>query len=79
MTDDAVIWNRLASLLPEAEAQQVKDCWAIGEQEAGLGLLVLNILGRQVLISETTRAQISVLAEVWGEREALTPPDPPVP
>lgn len=73
MTDDAVIWNRLASLLPEAEAQQVKDCWAIGEQEAGLGLLVFSILGRQVLISETTRAQISVLAEVWGEREALTP------
>ncbi|MEH0658436.1 hypothetical protein QA860_11970 [Streptomyces stelliscabiei] len=73
MTDDAVIWNRLAALLPEAEAQEVKNCWAIGEQEAGLGLLVSGILGHQVLISETVRAQISVLAETWGEREALIP------
>ncbi|MFD7994200.1 hypothetical protein [Streptomyces mexicanus] len=73
MTDDAVIWNRLAALLPEAEAQEVKDCWDIGEQEAGLGLLVSGILGHQVPISETVRAQISVLAETWGERETLTP------
>ncbi|WP_145969016.1 hypothetical protein [Streptomyces hyaluromycini] len=73
MTDDAVLWNRLAGLLPEAEAQEVKDCWDIGEQEAGLGLLVSGILGHQVPISETVRAQISVLAETWGEREALTP------
>ncbi|MBC2869144.1 hypothetical protein [Streptomyces mexicanus] len=73
MTDDAVIWNRLAALLPEAEAQEVKDCWDIGEQEAGLGLLVSGILGHKVLISETVRAQIAVLAETWGEREALTP------
>lgn len=73
MIDDADIWNRLAALLPEAEAQEVKDCWHIGEQEAGLGLLVSGILGRQVPISETVRAQISVLAESWGEREALTP------
>jgi hypothetical protein len=73
VTDDAVIWNRLAALLPEAEAREVKDCWDIGEQEAGLGLLVSGILGHQVPISETARAQISVLAETWGEREALTP------
>ncbi|MFD5537962.1 hypothetical protein ACFWIJ_08965 [Streptomyces sp. NPDC127079] len=72
MTDDAVIWNRLAALLPEAEAQEVKDCRDIGEQEAGLGLLVSGILGHQVPISETDRARISVLAETWGEREALT-------
>lgn len=73
MTDDAVIWNRLAALLPETEAQEVKDCWSIGEQEAGLGLLISGILGYQVPISETDKAQISVLAETWGEREALTP------
>ncbi|MGW4291170.1 hypothetical protein ACWEIK_30045 [Streptomyces sp. NPDC004673] len=73
MTDETVIWNRLAALLPEAEAQEVKDWWDIGEQEAGLGLLVSGILGHKVLISETARAQISVLAETWGEREALTP------
>ncbi|MGW3341405.1 hypothetical protein ACWDCL_28485 [Streptomyces sp. NPDC001009] len=73
MTDDAVIWNRLAALLPEAEAQEVEDSWDIGEQEAGLGLLVSGLLGHQVPISETVRAQISVLAETWGERGALTP------
>ena len=73
VTDDAAIWNWLATLLPEAEAQQVKDCWDIGEQEAGLGLLVSGILGHRVPISETVRAQISVIAETWGERETLTP------
>ncbi|WP_399552739.1 hypothetical protein [Streptomyces sp. WELS2] len=72
VTDDAVVWNRLAALLPEAEAREVKDCWDIGEQQAGLGLLVSGILGHQVPISETVRARISVLAEIWGEREALT-------
>ncbi len=73
VTDDAAIWNQLAALLPAAEGQEVKDCWDIGEQEAGLGLLVSGILGHQVAISETARAQISVLAETWGEREILTP------
>jgi hypothetical protein len=73
VTDDPAIWNWFAALLPEAEAQEVKDCWAIGEQEAGLGLLVSGILSHQLPISETVRAQISVLAETWGERDALTP------
>lgn len=73
MTDGVVVWNRLAALLPEAEAQEVKGCWDIGEQEAGLGLLLSGLLAHEVPISETVRAQISVLAEVWGEREALTP------
>ncbi|MEU9133115.1 hypothetical protein AB0D08_34305 [Kitasatospora sp. NPDC048540] len=44
MTDDVALWDRLAALLPEAEARQVRDCWNIGEQEAGLGLLVSGIL-----------------------------------
>jgi hypothetical protein len=73
VTADAAIWNWLAALLPEAEAQEVKDCWDIGEQEAGLGLLVSGILDHRVPISETVRVQISVLAETWGERETLTP------
>jgi hypothetical protein len=73
VTDDVVVWNRLAALLPEAEAQEMKDCWDIGEQEAGLGLLVSGLLAHQLPISETARAQISVLAETWGERELLTP------
>lgn len=73
MTEDLLVWNRLAALLPEAEAQEVRDCWDIGEQEAGLGLLVSGVLAHRVAVSETVRAQISVLAETWGEREALTP------
>ncbi|AOR30066.1 hypothetical protein BFF78_02355 [Streptomyces fodineus] len=73
MTEDVVLWNRLAALLPEAEAQEIRDCWDIGEQEAGLGLLVSGILDHEVPISETVRARISVLAESWGEREVLTP------
>ncbi|MGW3510825.1 hypothetical protein [Streptomyces sp. NPDC000994] len=73
MTESVDTWNRLAALLPPAQAQEFKDCWAIGEQEAGLGLLVSGILNNDVAISETVRAQISVLAEAWGEREALTP------
>ncbi|MEV7325911.1 hypothetical protein [Streptomyces sp. NPDC093970] len=73
VTDEAELWNRLAALLPEAEAREVRDCWDIGEQEAGLGLLVSGVLAHQVPISGTIRAQISVLAESWGQREALTP------
>ncbi|KAB7835581.1 hypothetical protein [Streptomyces mobaraensis] len=73
MTDDAVLWSRLVALLPEAEAEGVEECRAVGEQEAGLGLLVSGLLDHQVPISEMVRARLSVLAEIWGEREALTP------
>ncbi len=73
MTDKIDNWNRLASLLPEPEAQHVRDAWSIGEQEAGLDMLVGGLLAHQVVISERTRAEISVTADVWGEREALAP------
>lgn len=55
------------------EAHEFRECWTIGEQEAGLGLLVSGILAHGVTISEGVRAQLSVLAEAWGEREAPTP------
>ncbi|MEU9546832.1 hypothetical protein [Streptomyces mirabilis] len=73
MTKNVDTWHQLAALVPPAEAQEIRDCWDIGEQEAGLGLMVSGILSNDVAISETVRAQISVLAETWGEREALTP------
>jgi hypothetical protein len=73
MTDDVDTWHQLAALLPPDQAQEFNDCWAIGEQEAGLGLLVSGILSNDVAISETVRAELSVLAETWGDREALTP------
>lgn len=71
--NDVDTWHQLAALVPLAEAQEFRDCWDIGEQEAGLRLLVSALLANDVAISETVRAQISVLAETWGEREALTP------
>ncbi|MFE0462425.1 hypothetical protein ACFW1A_24535 [Kitasatospora sp. NPDC058965] len=73
MIDDATTWNELAALLPEAESADVRDCWAIGEQEAGLDLLVSGLLAHRVPIGEAVRARISVIAEAWGEREQLTP------
>ncbi|MFJ3615204.1 hypothetical protein [Streptomyces hydrogenans] len=73
MTEEAAVWKRLAALLPEAEAARVGDCWSLGEQEAGLGLLVDGLVAHRVPIGEAERARISVLAEGWGEREALAP------
>ncbi|WP_145911263.1 hypothetical protein [Kitasatospora viridis] len=73
MTDDLDAWNRLAALLPPAEAGQVADCWQIGEQEAGLGLLVTGLLAHRIPIDGATRAEIAVIAEAWGERATLAP------
>ncbi|MFI8320053.1 hypothetical protein [Streptomyces sp. NPDC085529] len=73
MTEDVDVWNRLVALLPEAEAREAAECWAVGEQEAGLGVLVSGLSDHRVPISETTRARIAVLAEEWGEREFLAP------
>lgn len=71
VTKDVDTWHQLAALLPPAEAEEIRGCWNIGEQEAGLGLLVSGILANDVAISELVRARISVLTETWGEREAL--------
>ncbi|MFI9789136.1 hypothetical protein ACIHEI_37325 [Kitasatospora sp. NPDC051984] len=73
MNNDIDTWHRFAALLPEPDAQDIADCWQIGEQEAGLRVLVSGLLTHQIPISETVRAQLSVLAEIWGEREVLTP------
>ncbi|MFE6102472.1 hypothetical protein ACFVQ4_21200 [Streptomyces laurentii] len=68
---EGAAWDRLAGLLPEPAAGEVRDCWEIGEQEAGLGLLVGGLLAYGVALDGTTRAELSVLTETWGEREAL--------
>ncbi|MGE7439265.1 hypothetical protein [Kitasatospora sp. NPDC001175] len=73
MDDNTALWYRIADLLPPPASREVKDCWEIGEQECGLGLLVEGLLARQVPIGGAGRVQISVLAEKWGERERLTP------
>ncbi|KJS55790.1 hypothetical protein [Streptomyces rubellomurinus] len=70
---DTARWDRIADLLPEPAAQEVKDAWQIGEQEGGLTVLVEGLLARQVPIGAADRAQISVLLDGWGMRHALTP------
>ncbi|MGA5816719.1 hypothetical protein ACPC54_02475 [Kitasatospora sp. NPDC094028] len=70
---DTARWDRIADLLPEPAAREVKDAWQIGEQEGGLAVLVEGLLARQVPISAADRAQISVLLDGWGVRDALTP------
>ncbi|MGW2646252.1 hypothetical protein ACWC2T_15330 [Streptomyces sp. NPDC001393] len=57
MIEDVVIWNRLAALLPVAEAQEIRDCWDIGEQEAELCLLVSGLLARGVPICRQRRGK----------------------
>ncbi|MFI0901919.1 hypothetical protein [Streptomyces sp. NPDC020983] len=66
MTSEAVVWHRLAALLPPEDAREVLDFWGIGEQEGGLGLLVTALLQHQVAIDDNTRAEIAVLGEAWG-------------
>ncbi|MEV7526427.1 hypothetical protein [Streptomyces sp. NPDC091371] len=71
MIDEADVWKRFTRLLPTAAAAEVQVCWDIGEQEAGLDVLAGALLAHQVPLSETTRVEISVVAETWGEREAV--------
>jgi hypothetical protein len=66
-------WYRIADLLPEAAAEDVKGCWEIGEQEAGLRQLIEGLLAFQIPVSGEDRARIAVLTEEWGERELLAP------
>ncbi|MET9677606.1 hypothetical protein ABZY68_31620 [Streptomyces sp. NPDC006482] len=71
--DEAARWYGFAALLPPVQAQEFRDCWDIGEQEAGLDRLVAGLLEHRVPISGTTRAEIAVTAEEWGVREAIEP------
>ncbi|MFD0152646.1 hypothetical protein ACWGQ4_24670 [Streptomyces sp. NPDC055721] len=73
MIDEVARWHGLAALLPPAQAQEFRDCWEIGEQEAGLDLLVAGLLEHRVPISDTTRAEIAVTAEDWGVWATLAP------
>ncbi|MFD3493575.1 hypothetical protein ACFWWB_23910 [Streptomyces sp. NPDC058690] len=66
MINEAAVWNRFSALLPPEDAQKILDFWGIGEQEAGLELLVSALLEHQVAIDETTRAEIAVVGEAWG-------------
>ncbi|MFJ9691730.1 hypothetical protein [Kitasatospora sp. NPDC101183] len=66
--------HRIADLLPdEGAAQDFRDSWQIGEQGAGLVVLVERLLAGQVPLGGEDRARISVLAQEWGVRDAVTP------
>ncbi|MFE1790179.1 hypothetical protein ACFW7J_17605 [Streptomyces sp. NPDC059525] len=71
MIDEALVWDRFAALLPDPDGDEVRVCWAVGEQEAGLDYLVDALLRHRVRIGEDTRAEIAVVAEGWGVREAV--------
>ncbi|MFD8143904.1 hypothetical protein [Streptomyces sp. NPDC059708] len=71
MIDEAEVWDRFAALLPDADGDEVRVCWDIGEQEAGIEYLVDALLRYGVRIGEDTRAEISVVAEEWGMRQAV--------
>ncbi|MFJ8039105.1 hypothetical protein ACIRBX_01160 [Kitasatospora sp. NPDC096147] len=66
-------WHRLADLLPETAAEEVKECWETGEQEAGLRLLIEGLLASQTPVGGEDRARIAVFTEQWGQRELLAP------
>ncbi|MEU6467718.1 hypothetical protein ABZ927_18075 [Streptomyces massasporeus] len=69
---EGVVWRRLAGLLPAAgDREEVQACWDIGEQEAGLELLVDRLLGQGAGVEESARAELAVMAEQWGEWEWL--------
>ncbi|MFF4366177.1 hypothetical protein [Streptomyces sp. NPDC001594] len=71
MIDEAVVWDRFAALPPDAEGDEVRVCWAIGEQEAGLEYLVDALLRHRVPIGADTRVEIAVVSEGWGVRESV--------
>ncbi|MFD7706573.1 hypothetical protein [Streptomyces sp. NPDC059786] len=84
--DQDAVWSRVAALLPsEEEAEEVRGCREIGEQESGLLLLVDRLSGQGVAVSGPARAEIAVLAQEWtvwdqvGDRLAALPavPVPP--
>lgn len=69
---EADLWNRLATLLPTPDdATDFLECRDIGEQEAGLDLLVRLLRESRIPIGDTTRAELEALAEQWGVRLAL--------
>ncbi|MEV0241113.1 hypothetical protein AB0I06_14460 [Streptomyces sp. NPDC050674] len=69
---EAVVWSRLAGLLSApGDREEVRTCWDIGEQEAGLEVLVDRLLGQGTGVEESARAELAVMAEQWGEWDWL--------
>ena len=70
--DEGSVWSRLAALLPDPDdVDRVQGCWDIGEQEAGLDVLVGRLLEQELVIGEPTRAELAVMAAQWGVWDRL--------
>lgn len=70
--DEGSVWSRLAALLPDPDdVDRVQGCWDIGEQEAGLDVLVGRLLEQELVIAEPTRAELAVMAAQWGVWDRL--------
>ncbi|MHB9858187.1 hypothetical protein [Streptomyces sp. YIM S03343] len=70
--DEGSVWSRLAALLPDPDdVDRVQGCWDIGEQEAGLDVLVGRLLEQELAIAEPTRAELAVMAAQWGVWDRL--------
>ena len=59
-------WEALAALLPPDEAEDVLGFVLIGEQEGAVETLVARLREGGVPTADVVRAEIAVLAEVWG-------------
>lgn len=69
---EGAIWAGLAALLPDPEqVDEVQSCWDIGEQEAGLEVLVHRLTEQGLPVGESARAELAVMAEQWGVWDLL--------
>ncbi|GHB20300.1 hypothetical protein GCM10010377_07800 [Streptomyces viridiviolaceus] len=69
---EGAVWARLAGLLPGADdADEVQGCWDIGEQEAGLEVLVGRLLEQELAVDDAARAELAVMAGQWGVWDRL--------
>ncbi|MFE0513693.1 hypothetical protein [Streptomyces sp. NPDC058964] len=70
--DEADLWHRLAALLPSpGDVDEVRGCWDIGEQEAGLTVLVRRVRELGLPLGDVERAEIAVMAQEWGVWDQL--------
>lgn len=69
---EGAVWPRLARLLPDpGDVDDVRACWDIGEQEAGLDVLVARLRAQGLAIGDAERAELAAMAGQWGEGDRL--------
>ncbi|MBU7598060.1 hypothetical protein JGS22_010655 [Streptomyces sp. P38-E01] len=67
---EQAVWRAAVALLPGAEAA-AEEWAAIGEQEAAIEAAICGLCAHGVAIGGELRAGLSVVAELWGCRQAL--------